>query len=202
MQRLVFLIALCALTVMVAPAAAAPPTPSVAGTPNLLIFQLRLDNSSLTDSLIVYESGTDLLLPLGELTRILTIGITVDPSARVASGFILRQERGFRLDLATRTVTLAGGSETFDPAQVRWLDDDIYVASRLLQRWLPIDLQTDLSALTMDVVPREKLPLQYRRSANAPRVVWGSVAAPTRTPVIPARHRTIVCWAFPSSTRP
>src|SRR6185369_16202715 len=39
---------------------------------------------------------------------------------------------------------------------------DIYVSSRLLQRWLPIDLQIDLSALIMDVVPREKLPLQYR----------------------------------------
>ena len=161
-RRLVLLIALCALIVMVAPAAAAPPTPSVAGTLNLLIFQLRLDNTPLADSLTVYESGNDLLLPLGELTRLLTIGITIDPSARVASGFILRQERGFRLDPATRTVTLAGGRESVDPGQVRWMDDDIYVASRLLQRWLPIDLQTDLSSLTMDVVPREKLPLQYR----------------------------------------
>jgi hypothetical protein len=163
MRRLVFLVALCALTVMAVPAAAgANPTPASAGTPNLLIFQLLLDRSILADSLIVYEAGTDLLLPLGELTRLLTLGITVDPSARVASGFILSEERVFRLDLATRTVTLAGGRETFDPAQVRWLDEDIYVASRLLQRWLPIDLKTDLSALTMEVVPREKLPLQYR----------------------------------------
>ncbi|MGB9082214.1 MAG: hypothetical protein WCD00_13025, partial [Desulfuromonadaceae bacterium] len=163
MRRLVFLIALCVLTVMAVPAAVgANPAPTSAGTPNLLIFQLLLDRSILADSLTVYEAGTDLLLPLGELTRLLTLGITVDPSARVASGFILSEERVFRLDLATRTVTLAGGSETFDPAQVRWLDDDIYVASRLLQRWLPINLRTDLSALIMDVVPREKLPLQYR----------------------------------------
>src|SRR6185369_5814996 len=164
MRRLVFLIALCTLTVMVARVApaAATPTPTAAGTPNLLIFELRLDRSTLADSLIVYEAGNDLLLPLGELTRLLTLGITVDPTARVASGFVLSEERVFRLDLATRTVTLASGRETFDPAQVRWLDDDIYVASRLLQRWLPIDLQIDLSALIMDVVPREKLPLQYR----------------------------------------
>jgi len=161
--RRIFLFAICALTVMASPAAAAEsPSPAGAGTPNLLIFELRLDRSTLADSLTVYEAGTDLLLPLGELTRLLTLGITVDPSARVASGFILSEERVFRLDLATRMVTLAGGSETFDPAQVRWLDDDIYVASRLLQRWLPIDLQTDLSTLTIDVVPREKLPLQYR----------------------------------------
>jgi len=164
LQCLVFLIVLCALTVMLVPAApaATTTTPSVAGTPNLLIFEVRLDQSTLADSLVVYESGNDLLVPLGELTRILTLGITVDPSARVASGFILHQERGFRLDLATSTVTLVSGSETFAPSQVRWVDDDIYVASRLLQRWLPIDLHIDLSSLIMDVVPREKLPLQNR----------------------------------------
>lgn len=164
LMRLVFLIALCAPLFMVAPEApaAAPSTPSAAGTPNLLIFELRLDHATVADSLIVYEAGKDLLLPLGELTRLLTLGITVDPSARVASGFILKPERVFHLDLAARTVTLASGREIFDPAQVRWLDDDIYVASRLLQRWLPLNLQIDLSTLTMDILPREKLPLQYR----------------------------------------
>jgi len=163
MRRLFFLCALCTMTVLFAPAAVgANPVPTSAVAPNLLIFQLLLDRSILADSLTVYETGTDLLLPLGELTRLLTLGITVDPSARVASGFILSEERSFHLDLAARTVTLAGGRETFDPAQVLWLDDEIYVSSRLLQHWLPIDLKTDLSTLTIDVVPREKLPLQYR----------------------------------------
>jgi hypothetical protein len=58
MWRLVYLIAFCvltALTVMIAPAesAAANPTPAGAGTPNLLIFELHLDRSTLADSLIV-----------------------------------------------------------------------------------------------------------------------------------------------------
>lgn len=165
MRQLFFLLLFCAMVVVCAltPAAAAPAASSpAAGTPSLLIFELRLDNNTLADTLTAYEAGNDLLIPLGELTRLLTLGITIDPSARVASGFVLSEERGFRLDLATQTVTLASGSETFDPAQVRWLDDDIYVASRLLQRWLPIDLQADFSSLTMKVIPREKLPLQYR----------------------------------------
>lgn len=171
--RFFLFIALCALAVMVAPAAAAPPTPKGAGTPNLLIFELHLDRAILADALIVYEAGNDLLLPLGELTRLLTLGITIDPDARVASGFVLSEERVFRLDLATQTVTLASGRESFDSSQVRWLDDDIYVASRLLQGWLPLNLYIDLSTLVMDVVPREKLPLQYRlereRTAQALR---------------------------------
>jgi hypothetical protein len=163
--RLFCLVAFGFLTFITAPAAAAPEENSAttgSGSPNLLIFALRLDRSTLADSLITYEVGKDLLIPLGELTRLLTLGITVDQNTRVASGFILNEERVFRLDLATRMVTLASGSEPFDPAQVLWLDDDIYVSSRLLQRWLPLDLQADLSTLTIDVVPREKLPLQHR----------------------------------------
>lgn len=171
--RLFLFIAFCALAVMVAPATAAPPTPNGARTPNLLIFELHLDRAILADALIVYEAGNDLLLPLGELTRLLTLGITVDPSARVASGFVLSEEQIFRLDLATRTVTLSSGRESFDPDQVRWLDDDIYVASRLLQGWLPINLYIDLSTLIMDVVPREKLPLQYRLERERTAQVLG-----------------------------
>lgn len=159
LSRLVILCALIATTGVAAPAAS---NPAASGAPNLLLFELRLDHSTLSDSLVLYEVGSDLLLPLGELTRLLTLGITVDPEAQRASGFILSEERVFRLDLATETVTLSSGRESFDSDGVRWLDDDLYVASRLLQRWLPIDLQADHATLIMTVVPREKLPLQYR----------------------------------------
>lgn len=164
-QRLFFLVLLCILIFLAAPAVAAPvanPITTTAGTPTLLIFELRLDHSILADSLTVYEVGKDLLIPLGELTRLLTLGITINPNARVATGYILNEERIFRLDLATRMVTLSSGCETFDPSQARWLDDDIYVASQLLQKWFPLDFQIDLSTLTIDVAPREKLPLQHR----------------------------------------
>ena len=50
----------------------------------------------------------------------------------------------------------------FDPALVRLQDDDIYVESKLLSRWLPLDFEVNLSSLTLRVKPRERLPLQER----------------------------------------
>ena len=164
-SRLFLLFVFCSLSVIPAYAAAdttVQPAKIGAGTANLLIFEVRLDRSPLANSMTAYESGSDLLLPLGELTRLLSLGITIDPNARAASGFILSEERHFHLDLTSMTVTLAGGAEHLDPDKALWLDDDIYVVSRLLQRWLPIDLQADLSTLTIDVLPREKLPIQTR----------------------------------------
>ncbi|MDB5929312.1 MAG: hypothetical protein JWR60_1019 [Polaromonas sp.] len=42
------------------------------------------------------------------------------------------------------------------------IDDDIYVSSELLSRWLPIDFEVAMSSQQLRVNPREKLPLQER----------------------------------------
>ena len=128
----------------------------------MLLLEVRLDGSLLADTLGAYEVGNDLLLPLGELARLLTLGITVDPETRVAAGFVLLEDRPFRLEMGATSVTLPSGTEALDPTQIRWLDNDIYVSTRLLQRWWPIDLQLNLSALKLKVVPRETLPIQAR----------------------------------------
>lgn len=130
--------------------------------PNFLLLELYLDNEPLADILSAYEINNDILLPLGELTRLLTIGVTVDYRTKVASGFILSEDRIFRLDIASQTVTLLTGTEPFTSEQVLWIDDDIYVSSKLLQRWFPLDLHIDLSRLSVTVAPREKLPIQLR----------------------------------------
>jgi len=129
---------------------------------NLLLLELRLDQYVLSDGLIAYQSGSDILLPLGELAGILTIGITVQPEEGVASGFVLHEERSFSLNLAQRTVTREGRTEFFDPLLVQARSDDIYVAIRLISQWLPVDFDIDMSTLVLTVRPREPLPLQLR----------------------------------------
>ena len=191
MSRFALLLLFCALTFFFAGAATAAPNtgPVAAGTPNVLIFELRLDGSTLADSLTAYESGKEILLPLGELTRLLTLGITVDPRARVASGFILSEDRLFRLDLPALKVSFGGSVEAVDPVGVRWLDDDIYASGTLLQRWLPVDLKPDLSTLIIDVLPREKLPIQARlereRAAKGLRARGGGYQDPGYPHAIP-----------------
>lgn len=129
---------------------------------NLLIASLTLDRRTLSDTVYLYESGDDVLLPVGELARQLTIGVTVDPDARTASGFLLREDSGFRIDPAAGKVTLPDRQEDFDARKVRWIDGDLYVPSRLLSRWWPVDFKFSMNALTLEVLPRERLPIQLR----------------------------------------
>ena len=127
---------------------------------NLVLLEVRLDEHLLSESMTAYQFGNDVFLPLGELSKLLTIAIRTQPVEGRASGYVLDEQRGFSLDVIQREVTVSDRHETLDRALVKLQADDIYVASRLLARWLPADLEVDMSSLTLRVRPREKLPLQ------------------------------------------
>jgi hypothetical protein len=128
--------------------------------PNLVLLEVRLDQHLLSESLTAYQFGNDVFLPLGELSKLLTIAIRTQPGEGRASGYVLDEQRGFSLDVLKRAVTVNDKHEVLDRALVKLQADDIYVASRLLTRWLPVALEVDMSSLALKVVPREKLPLQ------------------------------------------
>lgn len=129
---------------------------------NLLLLEVTLGGERLVDVLNAYEFRGEILVPLGEMARVLTVAVTVDQESRTASGFLLRQERSFRLDLARGIVIFSDHKESYDQRIVRWIDGDIYAPIRLLQRWWPIDFNLELAALRLNVLPRERLPLQAK----------------------------------------
>ncbi len=141
------------------PAVAAP---MPASETNLVLLEVRLGNQLLSDAVNGYEIGRDVYLPLGEMARLLTLAIRVTPGEGRASGYILSEERGFSLDVPGRVVEIAGRKEELDRAQFKLQSDEIYVASKLLARLLPVDLELDMPNLALKVRPREQLPLQAR----------------------------------------
>lgn len=135
------------------------PNPSDA---NLLLLEVRLERHVLSDSLTAYQKGRHVLVPLGEMAKLLTIAIRTQPQDGTASGFVLREERTFHLNAGERIAVVADKKESVDAGLLEVHADDIYVASSLFARWLPVDLEIDLSALSLRVKPREPLPLQQR----------------------------------------
>lgn len=143
-----------------------PPVPSTAPTPtavdDMLLLEVTLDEHVLADSINAYQDGRRIFLPLGELAGILTLAVRTQPAQGTAEGFVLEEKRSFRLSVPQARVVLGEDAQAFDPAFVRVENDDIYVESGLLSRWLPVDLYVDLSRLRLRVRPREVLPLQTR----------------------------------------
>lgn len=128
---------------------------------NALILQPYLDRVPLGDGILGFPAKRPtVLLPLGELSRLLSLGITVQGDKGLASGFFISPKRHFSLDLAARTVEVEGRRLTFDPGQVRPFKSDLYVDARLLQAWLPLDLDVDLRGSAVQIKARERLPIQ------------------------------------------
>lgn len=148
------------------PGAAPPPPraspPRALDEANVTLLEVRLLEDMLVEAIVTYQFQREVLLPLGELARQLTLAIRTHPEEGTADGFVLSEQRSFFLDAHRGVVTLSGREESFDPALARVLPDDIYVASSLLARWLPVDLDVNLSSLTLRVRPREPLPIQTR----------------------------------------
>jgi hypothetical protein len=157
------------LTLLPGPVIAVSVTPNVEVKPshqehatNLLLLEVQLDKYTLSEAITAYQYSRHIFLPLGELARLLTIAIQAHPERGNASGFVLSEDRMFYLNLAQKSVTLTDKTEAVDPALLMVQADDIYVAEELIERWLPLDLNVDLSRLILQVQPRELLPLQAR----------------------------------------
>jgi hypothetical protein len=157
-----------------------------ANAPNLLVFEVRLGQEVLSDALSAFQYGDDVYLPLGELSKLLTIAVSTQPVEGRASGYFLSEERSFSLNVLDGRASIAGREETLERSQFKLQPDDIYVASSVLARWLPVDLNVDMSGLVLQVRPREQLPLQ----ASLARRGRGQQAGARRgTPVDPGFPR-------------
>jgi hypothetical protein len=160
---------ICGALCLVLPAAAmAQSAPSAAAhvqrgaEASVLVLEVQLDGHVLSDSFMAYQDGAQVLLPLGELSRLLTLAIAVQPAQGTASGFVIREDRTFDLSVADALASVRGRQKHFEPRLAAVIGDDIYVSSKLLGHWLPIDFEIDLARLQLRVKPRERLPLQER----------------------------------------
>ena len=146
------------------------------------LFAVRLDQTILSSAFPGFPVKAGFLLPLGELCRVLDLAIQVDAAHGTAEGFLIEERRRFRLDVQAGTVTLRGVAEVIDRSLVELHSDDIYVDTRQLARWLPVDIDVVKSTALVLVKPRELLPLQLRwtreREAGQPQPDPGIVRFP------------------------
>ncbi len=146
----------------------------------LLLFEVRLQGATLSDTFPGYPVKDGVLVPLGELCRMLDLAITTDPLTGKASGFFISEKRTFLLDAASNTVSIEGRVQPLDRAKIEIHPDDIYVDTRLIAAWLPLDLKVDKLGARITLTPREPLPNQVQANRLRGRVAFGGIRADSR----------------------
>ncbi|WP_340313194.1 collagen binding domain-containing protein [Rhizorhabdus argentea] len=129
---------------------------------NLLLVEVMLDQLSLTDSLGAYDSAGGLLIPIGELARLLDVDLAVQLGERRIVGTIGQARRPVLVDVASGTVRVAAVSQPLSPNDIVVGANEIYVRAPLLEKILPVRATYDGSALRLTLVALEALPIQSR----------------------------------------
>lgn len=129
---------------------------------NLLILGLKIDYQELEDVIPAYRADDQFYLPLGILSQILGLAIQVDLGTGSADGFIINEERQFHLNAGGREVILKGERLPVPENQVFFYPDDIYINSRQLQKWWPMDFEVNLFTSQLLIKTHEQLPFQRR----------------------------------------
>ncbi len=132
----------------------------------MLLCVVRLGGATLEGNLVTYTAHPGLFLPLGELSRSLELGITVDPAKRSGTGHVANPSQPFRLDMASASITVSGKSYRYNPALVVALPDDIYVESGLLAEWLSMRIEANRFDAAVDIRPFMPLPIQERMARS------------------------------------
>ncbi len=129
---------------------------------NSLIFNMTCAPIALQETAFGYGDNDVTLLPLGELSAALDLKIDVDASAGRASGWFLSEDRTFSLDINREKIRISGTEIPWQKDSVFAHEGEVYVDSQVLSSWLPLEFDISRAELTVDVIPREKLPLQAR----------------------------------------
>lgn len=137
---------------------------------NLLILTATSPALGLKRELLAYGDSNRVLLPLGEVARALELAITVNPQQKTAEGWLIAEDRTFRLDARQRTIRVDGVEYPWDEEAIAAGRDDIYVDSRVLGTWLPVDFTIVQGEMAVGVRPREQLPIQARRQREQSRL--------------------------------
>ena len=114
----------------------------------------------LSDGIIAYVEGRDLFVPFEELMFLLEFPIQVSEGNQRASGWFIREDRRFDLDVATGIVLSDGQTYRLDQALLRVIEAELYVSVSQMSVWFPLDLRMDLRALELVIEPREQIAIE------------------------------------------
>ncbi len=132
------------------------------------ILELILaDGTSLAGALLSYQAGTTWYLPLSETSEALGLAVRLVRRANGqlegAEGYILSESRRFNLDLSRCETRQSGKTHAYSCSQAIPFGQEIYVDSRVLSEWIPVDFSVDSFKSQAVAYPREPLPLQLRK---------------------------------------
>jgi len=129
---------------------------------NLRLLNVHVGPHIFADLVDAYTYGNITLIPVGALSNMVDLAITVEPEKGVARGFLYDERKTFFLDLSRNEVILSGKQFIVSREQIKIYPGDIYIDANLLSQWLPFKLDVDLFSSLLKIRSDKKLPFEEK----------------------------------------
>ena len=139
---------------------AAQAVPPAQGEVETLVLELVINGIQMEDFVDGARQDGKLYLPLHELSNLLDFPITVDAGKKTAQGWFIRTENTFTLSPDRAQIRGSGFGVPKDG--VLSIGGDLYIDSKLLSQWFPLDFAFDDRQMTLGIHSREALPFQEK----------------------------------------
>lgn len=160
-----------------------------------MIFEVRLDNRFVLErSLNGYYRNEKAYLPLGEMCRLLEFPINSNSGNGTAAGWFLAENRRFALDLTNLQVVSGDIREAIAEGEFYRLTDDIYVTHECLTRWFPVQIESRIRELVININPLEKLPIMQRMEREAR---WSRLRTAEKQALLPLKRSPYELFSSP-----
>jgi hypothetical protein len=154
-------------------APSAPPAIPVFRPEEELLLQVRTDKWILDQAFSGYSTPTGTYLPLGALSRLLDLAISVDAENGQAEGWYLDPSNTFRLNTKSGFVETKNGRKLLKPGDAVAVLGDIYVRPALLSQWFPLEADVSLPKQQVELKLLATFPFEAKMEREEKRDLIG-----------------------------
>jgi hypothetical protein len=145
-------------------------------------FRPRSENIMLDYDVYAIVGENDFYIALTDLIAALNFPITIDEDAQTASGWFLREDWRFNLDVKAWTASSRGQSYTLGVNDVRVVNGDVFIAGKIIGAWLGMEFKYDIAQQYVDIISEYPLPIvaQIKRRSG-----MGSTRTQVQSAILP-----------------
>lgn len=148
-----------------------------------LLLKVVLEGGvTLTNPLLGIVQQGKIVLSLRDFANSLELPITVDPAAGKATGWYIRENKTFDLDIANRSVKTDNGAFTFS-SHVSVMESDIFVPVEEIAAWFGFTIDLNIAGLSLAVKTPVPLPI-LERITRGKQQLPGKGLGPAQLPLM------------------
>lgn len=137
-----------------------------------LLFDVRVAQMRVGNGVRGYQTDSGICVDLGDVIMAFDLPVRLDKKSRRATGWLFEEGRTFTLDRDANTVQIMNKSSAIGSLDIRDVPEGWCVDTKVLARWLNVELKADLSNALLVISADRQLPFQMaeERKARAGKV--------------------------------